>query len=242
MSSFGGLAANAPTATQEELMLKQSSGQVAAMQDAMARFVRENIDAMDWLLWYHPTAQYKTRYVNRVDDSFQKVRTLHPWNAGPETDAFGRQRMPPLRRGTQEGGPYQRPRVKIDAYTMRQQTPDQVCDAILQIVTQVYIPMAQIAMQQGDTLDTSELFKMVGELKNIPRLAKVIRTMEVMQDQMQQNADSGASGAAGPKPAQTERTYTYQRADTGRDTQQNANAQQETAMEAMASQQQGQQR
>lgn len=185
--TMGGLAPQAGTLGQEELLSQQSNGQVAGYQEVTADFVRSNAEALNWYWWNDPVSDYETKYEVPGYEEVWRKQTIAPWNS---TKPQALKRDGPM------------PKVKIDPHSMRAVTPSQRAQDLIQVVTAIYMPLAQMAQQQGISLDFNEFLRIIGDLKDIPDLTRVLTVTEPPQEQ-----PGGAGSAAPGKPAETTRNY-----------------------------------
>jgi hypothetical protein len=65
--------------------------------------------------------------------------------------------------------------LTIDVYSMSYKSPVERARAILELVTQVYVPMQQMLMMQGGVIDMQVLNDTLSELMDLPRLKDIIR-------------------------------------------------------------------
>lgn len=186
LMTMGGLAPQAQTLGQEELLQQQSNGQVATMQDATTAFVSKCADNMLWYFWHDPRLVMHAPINDPKLPDVDYVRKVHPWNH-PDPQDLRRQ------------GP--RPDIKIDPYSMRHTTPQQRVKDIMSIVQGIYTPMSQLFAQQGKQLDLEALLEILGKNMDLPELSSII-TMGAAQ-----GADDSNSDQEGGKPAETTRNY-----------------------------------
>jgi len=206
--TMGGLAPQAGTLGQERLLSEQSNGQVAGYQETTAAFVTSNVESLNWYWWNDPVSEYETRYEVKGYEEVWRKQMIGPWNS---------QKMGMMKRD----GPM--PKVKIDPHSMRSVTPSQRAADLMQVVSSIYLPMAQIAQQQGISLDLNALLSIVGELKDIPELKRILTLIEPPQEQPQGQAASG-------KPAET--TRNYNRRSLGQDSSQAQGAEMDATLMA----------
>ncbi len=186
IETMGGLATQAGTLGQEELLAQQSNGQIAGMQDATLSAVSQIVKSLNWFYWHDPVN------VATVKDSLEGsdrwiTREVHPWTS----------QKPGVMKRT---GPM--PQVKVDPYSMRHSTPKQRSDDLIQVVTQIWAPLAQLAREQGNTLDFNQFLTMLGEYRDMPELKKILTMQEPIAP------EQGPPSAAGPtKPVETTRNY-----------------------------------
>lgn len=189
LEMMGGLAQQAKTLGQEELLAKSSSAGVADKQDQTVKFASSVINALCWFYHHHPQ---------------QEMKVLHDIPGLPKPLA---RRIGPQQR---QQIPWEDLGVKIDPYSLRHQTPEQRAQALVQLVTQIVMPMAQIAQQQGVALDMHALLGKLGKYMDMPDLAEIL----TIQEPPAQEPTGG--GEEPGMPAQTKRTY--ERVNRGQET------------------------
>lgn len=195
LATMGGLAPQAGTLGQEELLSQQSNGQVAAMQDATMSFVTKCADSMLWYFWHDPKLIMRALVQDPRLPDVHLVREVHPWTAPAQAMQNGQVRDLMRRMGT-------KPELKIDPYSMRHTTPKQRVADLMQFIQGVYIPLAQMFQQQGHTLDLDELLLFFGKNTDAPDLQRIVKIITPPP------AVPGNSPAdTGPKPPETTRNY-----------------------------------
>lgn len=193
LMTMGGLAPQAGTLGQENLLAEQSNGQVAAMQDTTVSFVSDCCDRMLWYFWHDPRNVMEAPVQDQGLPDVNHVRKVHPWDHQNPND---------LRRSGKK------PELKIDPYSMRHTTPQQRIKDILSVVQGVFMPMAQLFAQQGKQLDLEALLEILGKNMDLPELASII-TLGDVQAEPDGNSDPDQGSTAPPQ--QTE----HIRRDTG---------------------------
>ncbi len=192
LATLGGLASQAGTLGQEELLAQQSSGQIAAYQETTVAFVSDCADRMLWYFWHDPELVMQAPVNDPNLPDVKYVRQVHPWS---HDDPNAMRRVG------------NKPDLKIDPYTMRHKTPQQRSKDILSFVTQVYVPLAQIAMQQGHSLDFAELARLIGKYWDEPDLQKLLGSYTQPPTQGDSPPSQGMGDTGPTKPPATERTY-----------------------------------
>ncbi len=228
LTTMGGLATQAGTLGQEELLAQQSNGQVASMQDATASFVSQCTDRMLWYFWNDPRMVMRSPVNDPSLPDVDFVREVHPWSAPSHMvdQQTGMKRQ--LNRRT---GP--KPDLKIDPHSMRHMTPQQRARDLQQIVTQIFVPLSSLAQQQGVSFDFNAFLGIMAKYMDAPDLPTIltIKTPSTAGD-----STEGSSGPAPPAP----QTTTHIRKDAG-PTQRAEKMQQDNQISAMAAMSNGQQ-
>jgi hypothetical protein len=67
---------------------------------------------------------------------------------------------------------------RVDPYSLRFKTPEQRSKKLVEIVTGLYAPLAQQAVQQGVQLDLNFLFRKVAEYEDEPDLLQALTVAE----------------------------------------------------------------
>lgn len=186
--TMGGLAPQAGTLGQEELLAQQSNGQVASMQDSTVTFVSDVCSSALWYFWNDPRLVMKSPVNDPRLPDVDYVREVFPWNHADPGQ---------LRRTGDV------PDLKIDPYSMRHSTPQQRVKDLMQVVTQVYVPMAALAQQQNIAFDFNAFLGIVAKYLDAPDLQSIL----TIQEQQGDVGNAGESTETGPKPAQTSREY-----------------------------------
>lgn len=203
LATLGGLASQAGTLGQEELLNQQSNGQVASMQDITVSFVSDCCDRMLWYFWHDPRLVMEAMNTDPNLPDVHHVRRVYPGNH-PDPKVL-------RRLGN-------KPDIKVDPYSIRHTTPQQRAKDLIGIVTSIYVPLAQAAQQQGIALDFNALLGLLGKYMDAPDLQTILSIQAPAQGQ---GGDSLPTAGGPTKPAQTERTYT--RKSAGGNSQANQN-------------------
>lgn len=198
LMTMGGLAPQASTLGQEELLAQQSNGQVASMQDLTTAFVAKCADNMLWYNWHDPRLVMKTKLNDPRLPDVDYTRMVHPWTASEQMQDPRTGQMQKVMRRTGE-----KPDLKIDPYSMRHQTPQQRARDLTQFLTQLYVPLAQLFQQQGIVLDLHAYTGMIGKYIDAPDLLSIFTVQAPEQSAGNSPAEDGPR-----KPPSTERTYT----------------------------------
>lgn len=176
---LGGRGAQSRTATQDKMLNENAGAGVVDLQDATTQFVQTTMEGMNWLWWHHPTKNMRSRLTLPSAPELPFTRTLRP------QDRNGRP-----------------PQVKVDPYSLPRQTPETRLAFINQTL-QMFAPFAQMAQQQGVTLDLNALMDVVSRYGNEPELNRIF-TYSPPPDP---TAGQGSGGDNGGMPANTKRTY-----------------------------------
>ncbi len=180
LDSIGGLSPQAETLGQEELLSQSASKTVAEMADRTMAVAKAIIHDLLWYLWHDPLISIPlTQHVAGVDI---------PIEFTPED---------------REGDFYEY-NIRIQPYSMEEQTPAKKLQAIIQIWERFIMPGVPLLQAQGLMPNMEGLLKNVAKLTNIDELSELLIYMRPPE------ATAPAPPVGTPtqgKPAQTKRTY-----------------------------------
>lgn len=186
LTTLTGRAPAAPTATQEKILAAGSSAQVDDSAQRVLRSTGHVLRSLFWFWWHDP---FKTLRSNLSIPGMPEISTISL--VKPED---------------REKGSYDDLSIKIDAYSMQPQTPQTRIQAIMSVVQTLFLPLAQMAQQQGVYLDMQTLFDKLAHYMDQPDLADVLSIQAPPDSAGSMGGDSAATDT-GVQPAKTERTY-----------------------------------
>lgn len=181
---MGGLAPQAKTLGQEELLSGAATKGVADLQERTVETVTSIIKALCWF-WHHDP-------FNTMTSQFQLP---------------GMPNLPPINRTVTPGQRMQVPfkdlDIKVDPYSMAHSTPQQRMQSMNQVVTQIVLPMMQLMQAQGIGFDMNAYLQKLGTYMDMPDLAEILTIMEPPPQENQPAPSSGIPKPGGPpKPPQ----------------------------------------
>ncbi len=94
------------------------------------------------------------------------------------------------------------PEIKIDPYSMQQQTPQSRMAAINQVVQQVITPMMPLLQQQGIQFDVHAYLTKIASYLDMPDLPDLLNIGEPPEQ-----SQSGGGDTRPKMPTQTQRSY-----------------------------------
>lgn len=178
---MGGLAPQAKTASQDQLMNQNSSATISVMQSRVLDHVSDVGKALAWF-WHHdPYRVYRSEY--QVPGSRGSIPTY--------SQPKKRQQLP-----------FEDMDINVDPYSMQHQTPQSRLQALHGFITSIYTPLAQIFQQQGLFLDLNTFTELAGKYMDQPDLPLIFTTGPTPQPEGQ---PAGAGG--GGMPQETTRNY-----------------------------------
>lgn len=183
----GGLSPQAKTAHQEQILNQNAGGGIQDMQDKTVTFVSSVISKLAWYWHHHPASTYTAPYSVRGLKSIQHIRSITP--------------------DQRQAVPFSEIALEVDPYSLAHKTPQSRLKAINEVIQTIYLPLAQIAQQQGVSLDLNAYFEKAAQYMDEPDIDEIL----TIRRPPPQNGGSPGGSSEGPgMPAQTERTYTRQ--------------------------------
>lgn len=192
LDSLGGLAPQAETLGQEEIMTNASNARLHDMRDAVYNLSRSVYKTLAWYEWTDPI---RTRTITKkVPNTEIEMKTV--WSPATREGRFIDYNF------------------DIDVYSMQDNSPETQMQK-LQMVTQNYVlPLLPLIQQQGGQVDLESFFDLIGKYANLPELSEYLRFVETPEqnpsEQVQGNPQpqtAGGGSAGGQQPAQTTRRY-----------------------------------
>lgn len=172
LDALGGLGRQANTVGQESIIARASSMKIADMQDTTTRWVHGIVQAVAFYRWTDPTMTPVLR--KPVGDSGFTI---------------------PVRVGEWDGN-LEDIGIEIAPYSMQSRTPAERVQSIMDTVTQVVLPMAQVLQSQGRTIDAAALLDDIARYRNTPEIGRIVRPMT--DEEM-----SAQAGATAERPLQS---------------------------------------
>lgn len=186
---MGGLGPQAKTATQDKLNTEASSANIGSLQEDTLTFVSCVMKSWIWFEHNHPTKVHQVRYSQPGLPRVQMVRRAFPDNADVH------QNDPNVVKREHDFDAMQ---IRIDPYSLQHQTPQTKAQQLIDFLRNVFLPMAQIAMQQGKTLDLDFLFRKLGEYWDDPDLDDLVGVIPTPKPEEGQQGQSGVGAQEAP--------------------------------------------
>lgn len=191
-----GQGAQAPTASQEEMIQGRIGSKGASMQSRVRDATKLVVRGVAQMIWN--------------DRALVRQGKIPIEGSKYSLDAIW---APDDREGSFED-------YKFDVFNQVYQSPDERWMKVSQFVTQIYAPLAQQFMQQGMQLDLEEFTNLAAELWDLPQLKQCIRSVGPTP-----MLDPEAAAGGGGQPANTTRTYERRSVAAGPTPQNAANQQ-----------------
>lgn len=181
LDTLGGLSPMADTARQEGMLQSSAGGSIEDMKDATSEFAR---GIMRQIAWYEWTDPIRERTLQKEIPGLGEYIAVE-WS--PET----------------RQGDFLDFNFDINPHSMREDAPATKVRKLIEMVTNVFMPLQPFLQQQGLTLDVNRMVSLFADYTNMPELEDLIVPMD--PSMMEQGA--GPVGNPTPKPAHTTRTY-----------------------------------
>jgi len=184
LDSMGGLSPQADTLGQERLLQENSSRQLAEMQSRVVQFVKDVVHDIGWWVWTDKLS---------IVPLTKKIQ-----GTSIEVQAYFR---PEDRKGQ-----FLDYNMDIDPYSMRDTSPGERLQAIIQFVTQM-LPLLPIMQQEGFAPNIEAFFRLYSKYSNTEEIDDLLTFQRQPQPIAAGVVNTGSSSpASAPKPAETTRT------------------------------------
>lgn len=182
-----GLGAQTDTASQEKLIHSAVSKKEAQMQYRVVDGARRVIRDLAHMLWNDRIKVIPGQYEVQGAEGIQVDATWTPDDREGDFSDYN---------------------FMIDVYSMPYQSPTQKVMALNQLLTQFYLPGAQLLMQQGGQMNFQKLLEIHADMLNMPQLKQVIQFVAGPQEMEPEGEMPGL-------PSATTRTYERRNVPTG---------------------------
>lgn len=182
---MGGLSPQSKTAHQDAMLNQNSQRSIADMQQATIAHVGGVTTALCWYYHHDPVRVQRSSYALPSVPELRVTRQVTPAQ---------RQQIP-----------WEDIELRVDPYSLVHKTPQDRLSSLLQIVQQVFLPMAQLMQAQGIVFDMNTFLKKMGQYMDEPDIVELFTIQEPPAASPQ-----GGGQQQAPKPAVTSRIYTRQ--------------------------------
>jgi hypothetical protein len=206
MDIVGGLGAQSETATQDQMLGASAGMRLEDMQDRTMSATKRVVEALAEYAWHDEAFD---------PPLYKRIEGLNL--ALPTSFAF-----------EDRQGKFPDYHIKLEPYSMRDQSPESRARDLMQLVTQIVLPLMQtgIPQQQGITLDLSEVLRLYSGYKGIDDIERILTLSG-------EEAPLEATAQAPRQAANTTRTNIRENRPSGvQSSQENALAQQLMGMAA----------
>lgn len=170
LQSMAGLGPQADTLGQENMIQATVSKKAAKMQYRVTAFTAEIAKDLGWLMW---SDQVMQREAYEEVEGHPDIRIPAGWS-------------PDLREGD-----FSQYKFDLEPYSMEYQSPGQRASELVQIVTQVVIPVSQtpVAQAQGMSVDMEAMLDELASLRNLPQLRRIVKFEGALPEAMLPSSD-----------------------------------------------------
>ncbi len=183
---LGGLGAQSPTATQDQILAANSSGRMQAMQDKVMDATSSIMRSYAYWLWTDPLQTYEATIV----PAGYSLGAL-PVKLTPAQRAFDFFIM----------------NVVVEPYSMQYRSPAERASKLMALTTSLFLPAAQLMAQSGLQLSFDELLDLISRYENFPELKTLITKGGQPLDAAGMQQESGGGGGGSPMNVPTKRQY-----------------------------------
>jgi len=184
---LGGLAPQAPTLGQDQILAASASLRMLKMQEAMVNFTEQVVRDMGWWEWRNPLLD--------VDLVYQ-IPNLTFMGEPLEVQAS-------LTSDDLSEDDFYNTSLEIDPYSMQRDTPATRLKKLMETFTGIIAPMQQTLLAHGKTVDPVKFLHHIERLGHIPELNDIVvdADQQVLENMQNSQTETG-------KPPVTERIYT----------------------------------
>lgn len=206
LDALGGLGRMADTVGQEEIINRSSGTLISEMQNTMVEFAKSVITSIGFYMWNDPTMIMDlTKPMPLLGGQTGKIPfTWGPWSRSESWYRFI---------------------MDVEPYSLRSRGPGERLQTLMQIVTQILLPMQPFMQQRGGSLDIEELLRVIARYGDMDELPDIVDFSGSPLDQGPgANVTNSSTQPAPSMPQQTTRNYVRRSVSAGA-TPQNANMQ-----------------
>lgn len=191
IDAMGGLAQQAGTLGQEQLLVQSSSEMVRDMQSKVVTYTEEVIKDLAWYMWTDPFIELPlTKRIEGFGD------IPFTWSPGEQEQEFFEYNF------------------QIQPYSLQHKSPTQRLQQLLSYTTQVFIPMAPQLEQWGQTLRFDKLVELLAKYSDLPEIQELIQSANPTQAELVGGGMSQSQQRTLQSPT-TNRNYTRENVSAG---------------------------
>ena len=179
LDAMGGLSQQGGTLGQEQLLVQSSSEMLRDMQSKVVTFTADVIKDLAWYMYSDPFLELE---LSKQIEGYGEVPFR--WNAEDrdEKDFF-------------------RYQFQVAPYSLKSKGPEQRLGTIMQLTTQVFLPLAPMMSQWGMTLNLKKLVELISKYSDLPEVIELISSDTSFQGQ-----DNMMPQTPGRRPLQSPNT------------------------------------
>lgn len=192
IDAMGGLAQQAGTLGQEELLVQSSSEMIRDMQAKVLHFTKNVITDLSWYMYTDPLIELPlTKHI----EDYGEI----PFVYTPEDrreDFFSYQ-------------------FDLQPYSLQSKGPSQRLQGIMQLFTQVLLPLAPQMQGMGMTLDLRKFVDLISKYGDFPELESLVSSESPTPYEEMLEAQQSPASDRGRQSPVTQRNYTRESVATG---------------------------
>ena len=201
IDAMGGLAQQAGTLGQEQLLVQSSSEMIRDMQSKVITFTGKVIKDLAWYMYSDPLIELPL--VKHVE-GFGDIPFV--WTPEDREQDFFEYNF------------------EIQPYSLQQKSPQQRLQMIMQYIQGFLLPIAPQMEAWGQHLNIEKLLEIISKYSDLPELQEiVISEMPTMAEQLGMNQQSQSAGRGATKSPVSQRNYTRQSIPSGGTSQNRTN-------------------
>lgn len=197
IDAMGGLAQQAGTLGQEQLLFSSSSEMIRDMQTKVVTFTRNVQKDLAWYMYTDPTL---TLSLSKKIEDFGEIP--FEWSPSKRKQKFFNYNF------------------DIQPYSLQSKGPQQRLQTIIQLATQILLPLAPQMQEWGMQFNLQKFVELIGKYGDLPEVNDLVTSSTPTPSEdlfyAQQTSANGGGAAGKPvKPPVTQRNYTRQNIPTG---------------------------
>lgn len=183
LDAMGGLAQQANTLGQEELLSQSSSEMLRDMQSKVVKFADGIVNDLGWYLYTDPVASLS---LTKNVDGYGNI----PFQYGPD----------------RRRADFYDHSIAVEPYSLKSKSPSDRLQTIMQIAGQTLLPLAPQMQQWGMSFDLKRYIELIAKYSAMPEISELVIS-ETPMEGSRDGADQSSGERALQSPV-TERKYT----------------------------------
>ena len=156
LDALGGLSPQSETLGQDELISSAASQRIADWGQRSMTFTQEIMQDLADYRWHNPFPKANV---------FREIKGLS-------------RRLPVKFDNSLREGDLRDYLVTVDVFSLKNRTPEQRLQTIVQTVRDIFLPLAPIMQQQGNEINVKGLAEIIARYSNTPEIAEVITNID----------------------------------------------------------------
>jgi hypothetical protein len=196
LDAMGGLSQQGDTLGQEQLLVQSSSQMLQDMQAKVVTFTSEVIKDLSWYLYTDPFIELP---LSKTIESFGEIPFI--WGPGNRKhDFFGYD-------------------FRVEPYSLQHKGPQQRLSTIMQVVTQVLLPLAPQMSEWGLSLNLRKFVELVAKYSDLPELQELVSSDVPLSPEPGISKEQATPGRRPLQSPSTTRNYVRTNVSGGRNPQ-----------------------